>query len=241
MRAQKTSGDPGERAASREFVSPTVDESHNSRNVSPPNQEGSISPVNYTVTDTALQRLIDALPKKPKPSRFWFLAHPLTVALIGGLVTALLGGVIGGSIAYYYNKKTQADARRQSVLDGINNARVPKLGELWEQLDADDLAINQLLDESTDKDIKNAGRDAKLHQIVEILRKDRLLVGRNRFWLGDRFFKTADAYLNHSIEICLSTIGDNSPDLTQLREEKDAARQDVIKIRDLFLEGNSNY
>jgi hypothetical protein len=240
MRVEEVSHDP-DTPVSLEADLPTADDFTRSTRSSI-KDEALESTRTYTVIVTAFQKLIDALSKDSKHSK---LSHPLTVALISSfasaIFTAVLVGLIGGGITYYYTSKTQAIARRQSQLDGINNARVPKLGELWEQLDADDLTINQLLEESNRKDVRNSDRDAKLHQVVEILKKDRLLVGRNRFWLGDEWFKQSDEYLDRTIQICLSTIGDSNPDLTQLRDRKDALRQDVIKIRDAFLEGNSNY
>jgi hypothetical protein len=197
----------------------------------------SAAPVTISITEIALQKLIDALPKAPKHSKFSFLAHPLIVVLVGSLA----GTLVGSALTYIYTNRTQAIVRRQSLLDGINNTRVPKLGELWEQLDTDDLAIDQLLEQSTKTDVKNPDEDAKVHQIVEILKKDRLLVGRNRFWLGASLFKKTDDYLDQTIQICLSSIGDKNPDLTELRQKKDAARQDILRIRDSFVEGNSNY
>lgn len=241
MRAEKVINDP-EIPVAQQVDRLTKDDAGESSSGSSSIREASQARQTQTATDTGLQKLIDALSKDSKHSK---LSHPLTVALISSfasaIFTAVLVGLIGGGITYYYTSKTQAIARRQSQLDGINNARVPKLGELWEQLDADDLTINQLLKESSRKDIRDSDRDAKLHQIVEILKKDRLLVGRNRFWLGDEWFKQSDEYLDRTIQICLSTIGDSNPDLTQLRDRKDALRQDVGKIRDAFLEGNSNY
>ena len=187
----------------------------------------------YTITDRVLQLLVDKVVEKDKRSKIYsFLAHPLIVVLVGSL-----GGT---AITYIYTNRQQEITRRHSLLDGINNSRLPKLGDLWERLDADDIVINELLEGTTDTAGKSVDRNAKLHQIVDILENDRRIVARNRFWLGEYFFNKTDDYLDHSIRICLSSIADSSTSLTELRQKKDAARQDIIKLRDSFLEGNLN-
>jgi hypothetical protein len=187
----------------------------------------------YTIIDRALQILVDRVAEENKRSKVSsFFAHPLILVLVGSLA--------GGAITYIYTNRQQEITRRHSLLDGINNSRLPKLGDLWERLDADDIVINELLEGTTDTAGKSVDRNAKLHQIVDLLENDRRIVARNRFWLGEYFFNKTDDYLDHSIRICLSSIADSSASLTELRQKKDAARQDIIKLRDSFLEGNLN-
>lgn len=197
----------------------------------------------YVITEEGVRVLIDKLAAPtPKRSRlYFFLAHPL--------VLVLAGSIAGAALTYYYTNKQkdleygrarehQEVTRRQSVLDGINNSRVPKLGELWERLDADDVLINRLLEERQETNLGENNK--KIDQIIAILRDDRVLVSKNRFWLGEDLFTKTDGYLDSSIQMCLDSI--DSPaggNLSKLRKRKDAARQDIIKIRDLFLEGES--
>ena len=191
-------------------------------------------PSSYTITDRALQILVDRVVEKNKRSKVYsFFAHPLIVVLAGSLA--------GAAITYLYTNRQQEITRRHSLLDGINNSRLPKLGDLWERLDADDIVINELLEETADTAGKKVDRNAKLHQIVDILENDRRVVARNRFWLGEYLFNKTDDYLDRSITICLNSITDSNAGLTELRHKKDAARQDIIKLRDLFLEGDLNH
>ncbi len=190
-------------------------------------------PTSYTITASALQILINKIADGNKRSKFSsFFAHPLILVLVGSLA--------GGAITYFYTNRQQEITRRHSLLDGINNSRLPKLGDLWERLDADDIVINELLEGIGDTADKNVDRNAKLHQIVDILENDRRLVARNRFWLGGNLSHKTDDYLDYTIRICLTSITDTNADLTELRQKKDAARQDIIKLRDLFLEGDLN-
>jgi hypothetical protein len=188
----------------------------------------------YTLTDRALQILIDRIAEEHKRSKVYSsLVYPLILVVVGSL-----GGT---AITYIYTNRQQEITRRHSLLDGINNSRLPKLGDLWERLDADDIVINELLEETTDTAGKKVDRSAKVHQIVEILQNDRRIAARNRFWLGEFLFNKTDEYLDRTVQICLNSVTDPNADLTELRKKKDTARQDVIKLRDLFLEGDLNH
>lgn len=202
--------------------------------------------VSYVINESAVKILIEKLADRPKPRPIReFFAQPLVVMLIGSLVVATL--------THYYTKtlkdleydrqiSQQNIARRQSLLDGINNVRVPKLGEVWERLDADELRIDQLLDDSTSGKASNnfVLKDQNMDEIMRIIRDDRALVGKSRFWLGDSLYEKTHQYIDVTAKYALKKLG--SPpetDLSDLVEKRASAKQDILKIRALFLEGES--
>lgn len=180
-----------------------------------------------------LRTLIDAVVKERKPSKLHrFLAHPLLVVLASALA--------GGALTYYYTNKQNDAARRQSFLDGINSTRVPKLGEVWEQLDSDELKISQLLDDATSGEASSEVKNAKVAEINKLFDSDRLLTSKYRFWLGEDLYRKTEEYLDTSAAYALKRIGSPAEtDLSQLLKKRDAAKEDVLTIRKLFLEGES--
>jgi len=185
----------------------------------------------YLVSGELLRSLIG---ERTKRSPFQWLRHPLLLVI--------LSGIFGAWLTNYYVTKQQESARRQSFLDGINNARMPKLGEVWEQLDSDELKINELLEGQNDvKDgKKRLTLDDRVEQITTLIRNDQVIAGKYRFWLGEDLYRKTEGYLDASIEYAVKKIG--SPpetDLSGLLKRREAAKQDIIQIRELFLQGEA--
>jgi hypothetical protein len=238
-KAQITASSPADELKNLERVHPP---SNDKTPDDPPPQPH----VTSAVTERIINMLIDKLEDRGKTRRLRdVFAHPLIVVLAGA--------VVGGVLTHYYTKaqkdiefeqalKQQEIARRQSLLDGMNNVRVPKLGDVWEKLDADDLRINQLLDESTSVKASNdpSVKSKNIDEIIKIIRDDRALVGENRFWLGNSLYEKTERYIDATAEYALKRIGSpHETDLTALLKKREAAKQDILQIRELFLEGES--
>ena len=149
----------------------------------------------------------------------------------------------GGFLAYYYGQRQQEWAARRSFSDEINKTRVQKLGEVWEQLDEDAFVINNILEESR---LEGPNRDPTLNdkridEITKLIHRDQSIAHKYRFWLGENLFTTTMSYLNTTIDYSVKRISSKpGTDLTELNKTRDAARQDILQIRQLLLAGEPN-
>jgi hypothetical protein len=190
------------------------------------------------ITEEVLRSRVRALIKAPpKRSRLEVISTNPTVAVVLGFV---LTGIIGGFLAYYYAHQQQESAARRSFSDEINRTRVQKLGEVWELLDQDEFLINDILEkkrlEASDGD--SAANNKRIDEIIGLIHRDQSLVNKYRYWLGEDLFQKTMAYLNLNIEYAVKNIGSTpGADLTDLLQRRDAARQDILQLRSLFLEG----
>lgn len=191
----------------------------------------------YVIPGEILRELIE---KQPTHSIFYTLStNPLLVVVVGGLI----GGVLTG---YYTLEQKQIEhnriiqqqelARQQIFSDEVNKLRLQKLGEVWEQLDEDEFAINRLLDDGRFKPNKESSSKTKRMQDITILiHNDQAMVSRYRYWLGEDLFQKTTGYLNMSINYALNKLG--SPlgtDLSELMKKRDDAKQDILKIRQVL-------
>lgn len=184
----------------------------------------------YIVSGELLRSLINNQKKSSRLQRF--LTHPLLLVIVSG--------AIGAGLTDYYVSRQQKGTRSQSFLDGINNARVPKIGEVWEQLDVDELAINELLEGRSGRaeGKNNSPPDDRIERITKLIKNDQILASKYRFWLGEDLYRKTEGYLDLSIDYALKKIGSPAgTDLTALLKKRDAAKQDILQIRKLFLQG----
>jgi hypothetical protein len=132
-------------------------------------------------------------------------------------------------------------ARRQSFSDEINRIRVQKLGEVWQKLDEDEFAINRLLDDSNTFEGPNQDSSLKTKRVEDItglIYNDQAMTSKYRFWLGEDLFHKTTGYLNMNVTYALNKLaGPPGADLSELIKKRDEAKQDILKIRTLFLEG----
>lgn len=194
------------------------------------------------ITDEVLRHRIRSLMnEKSKPSKLQTIStNPLASVVVGFVLTA----IVGGALTYYYGRQQQELAARRSFSDEINRIRVQKLGEVWERLDEDEFVINDLLEESrleapnSDSDANN---DRRIEDITKLIRRDQAMASKYRYWLGEDLFRKTSEYLDKNIDYALKKLGaKRGADLSELVKKRDAAKQDVLQLRSLFLQGEPN-
>jgi hypothetical protein len=162
--------------------------------------------------------------------------NPLALVVVG----FLLSTIPGGFFTFYYGRLLQELAARRSFSDEVNKIRVQKLGEVWEQLDKDEFAINRLLD---DRAFEGANKDSssnnqRVDDVRRLINDDQAMASKYRFWLGEDMFHKTTGYLDLSVKYALNKlIAPRGTDLSELIKQRDAAKQDIVQIRSLFLEG----
>jgi hypothetical protein len=202
----------------------------------PPSEDSSV------ITDEVLRHRIRSLMnEKSKPSKLQTIStNPLVSVVVGFVLTAL----VGGALTYYYGRQQQELAARRSFSDEINRTRVQKLGEVWEQLDEDEFVINDLLEESrleAPNSDSEANNDKRIDGITKLIRRDQAMASKYRYWLGEDLFRKTSEYLDKNIEYTLKKLGSKrGADLSELVKTRDAAKQDVLQLRSLFLQGEPN-
>jgi hypothetical protein len=219
-----------------------LDESTNTaRSQSSEEHDNAVKPdVAYLITQEALRALIDE--KNKRSTLHAILAEPLVVVLAGGLMAGVL-------THYYTYRQKDVDynrsliqqelTRRQSFSDELNKTRVQKLGELWGRLDEDEFTINRLLDESAFED--SISKDKSADQVRRLIQDDQVMATRCRFWLGEELFQKTTAYLDMNVKYALNKLMTPSgTDLIDVMKKRDDAKQDILKIRNTFLTGESN-
>jgi hypothetical protein len=200
-----------------------------------------IEPLVFSVVaDEVLRdRIRGIVNEKPKVSRFQSISHnPLASVVIG----FLLSGLLGASLTIYYSQKQQELAARRSFSDELNKIRIQKFGEVWERIDEDELAIDSLLEETSEETSKDSdSKDRKVDEIRKLIHADRAIVSKNRFWLGEGTYEKARGYLDKSVHYALNHLmASRGTDVSELKRQREDAKQNILEIRSLFLEGESS-
>jgi hypothetical protein len=193
------------------------------------------------ISEEALREKIrEIIAETDKPSRFRSILNTLLVPTV---VTFLFTGVVGQWFTAYLTKRQVESTARRSFTDELNKIRIQKFGEVWELLDEDELAIDSLLAEEASEGAAKSS-DANNEKSIEIrtlIHRDRVIVSKNRFWLGEKTYEKARGYLNKSIVYALNQLMAGSESdlsaLKRLKDERDHAKQDILQARSLFLEG----
>lgn len=190
------------------------------------------------VTD-ALFRLIRILiDERPKPSK---LQSILTSTLFSVIVGFVLTGIFGTYLTYYYSKQQQELAARRGFSDELNRIRIQRFGEVWERIDENELAIDNLLDDSLlEKRSPNdlSASDERANKIRHLIQDDLAIISKNRFWLGEKNYQKTRAYLDINIKYALNKLLVLSPDVTEIIQKREQAKQDIIDMRSMFLAGD---
>lgn len=195
--------------------------------------DAALPAVSHEVLAGAFLKLMNKLSEdEPKPPRYKrFLAHPLSVVL----VTFLLSILLGGYLTNVYSLRQQELARQRSFTDELNKIRVQKIGEVWEHIDRTELDLDALLDKTNKT---NAPSDQELDTIYKLVKEDVAVVDKNRFWLGEHNYKQLKSYLEINGRYTVDRLlGGTEKDLTETIKKRDQAKQDVLKIRYMFLKG----
>lgn len=176
-----------------------------------------------------MSKLSEDEPKPPWPKRL--LTHPLSVVV----VTFLLSGVLGGALTLFYSYKQQEVARQQSFTDELNKIRVQKIGEVWEHVDRTEVDLEALLDKTNRT---SDSSDKELDTILKLVKEEVAVVDKNRFWLGEQNHKQLKNYLEINGRYTVDRLlGGTERDLSETIKKRDLAKQDVLKIRHMFLKG----
>jgi hypothetical protein len=178
----------------------------------------------YGMTRAALRRLTA---EKSKSSRFYNVSsHPLIVVVIGGL--------IGGLLTQYYTYRQKDLEFNRSFSNELNKISIQKFGEVWERIDENELAIDQLLmDLKESPHVDSVSRDEMVAAIHRLIHEDRVILSRHKFWVGeDLYIKTSD-YLDINIRYGLNRIIDL--DFSELSARRKAAKKDLLHTRNLYL------
>lgn len=206
--------------------------------------------VSYVLTGEVLCALIDERIKS-KSSRLQKISNnALVVVLFGGVITALL--------TYYYTSELknrdythsvqqqnldfarsvqqQELARQRSFLDEVNKVRVQKLGEVWEQIDKNEVILSSLLERANES---SNSKTENVDVINSLIQEGRVIVNKNRFWLGEQNHNQIQDYLDKNLQLARNMLlARPGTDLSEIIKKREQAKQDILQIRkSMLLEG----
>jgi hypothetical protein len=198
--------------------------------------------VSSLVADEVLRHRIRTLiEEKPKPSRVQrLLTHQLFLTVAGFLLT----GLIGGLLTYYYTlKQKDLDYHRaiqqqelvsqRSFSDELNKIRIQKIGEVWEQVDKNEVLLDNLLELVNKSSISDNQKNQNVDAINNLIQEDRVLLNKNRFWLGEQNYNRFQNYLDKNVRIALNMLlARPGTDFSEIIEERKNAKQDILQIRE---------
>lgn len=195
----------------------------------------------FLITDEVLRHRIRSLiEEKPAPS--WlhrFLNHQLFLTAIGFLLT----GVIGGFLTYYYGVKQkdldyhralqqQELASQRSFSDELNKMQVQRIGEVWEQVDKNEVLLDDLL-EKADKAANAEQKNQAVDAINNLIQEDRIVINKNRFWIGEQYYNRFQDYLDKNVRIALNVLlAHPGTDFSGIIGERKRVKQDILQIRE---------
>jgi len=107
-------------------------------------------------------------------------SNPAVLAVLGFVLTGLAGNIVTAYLTY----KQQERAAERSFIDESNKLRIQKIGEVWEQLDLDEVTIEHLIDADADVVAKFPTPGDRVKEIKRIIQSDRVGISKYRFWLG---------------------------------------------------------
>ena len=198
--------------------------------------------VSSLITDELLRHRIRTLmEEKPKPSRVQrLLTHQLFLTVVGFLLT----GLIGGLLTYYYTLKQkdldyhralqqQELASQRSFSDELNKIRIQKIGEVWEQVDRNEVLLDNLLEQANKSSTSDNQKNQSVDAINNLIQEDRIILNKNRFWLGEQNYNRFQNYLDKNVRIALNMLlARPGTDFSEIIEERKNAKQDILQIRE---------
>lgn len=202
-------------------------------------QSGLEQSTSLVIADEILRERIRAIVnEKPQASRLEKITQNPLVSVV---VAFLLTGVVGVLLTDYYSGRQQELAARRSFSDELNKIRIQKVGEVWERIDEDELAIDGLAEGILAEPSKDPdSKQEKYNEIVKLVHTDLVMLNKNRFWLGEDTYDRTRGYLDRSIQYILNQfLSGQGTDLSKLKRERRDAKQDILEIRCEFLEGET--
>ena len=165
-----------------------------------------------------------------EPKRSTWPTHPLFLLFAGFFMTA----IVGGGLTYFYSLKQQEVAAARSFEDELNKLHITKLAEVWEKLDQDEVVIDRLLAEVNEKKSLDKTADMRLLEIQKLIEEDKLVISKNRFWLGTDAYNTIHNYLDVTVFYSIKKLLEPDSDTESLLQKRNAARFDIDKERAKF-------
>jgi hypothetical protein len=169
---------------------------------------------------------------EPKPTPSWFqrlINSQVFLTFLGFLLT----GVIGGALTYFYTLKQQELTSQRSFSDELNKIRIQKIGEVWEQVDKNEVLLDAQLLEATKESVSDAKKNRNVDAINNLIQEDRVIINKNRFWLGEGNYQKLQNYLDKNVNMTLNMLlARPGTDFSAIIEERKRAKQDILQIRE---------
>lgn len=198
------------------------------------------------ITDEVLRhRIRTIMEEKPKPSRWQrFSTHPVGLMVVGFFLSVFLGGLLTNyytlkqkDLEHQRNIQQQELARQRSFSDELNKIRIQKIGEVWEHIDKTEIILDGLLDKANKASSSN---QKEFDDIISVIREDISIINKNRFWLGEQTYNRIREYMDINGRYALDMLlGPEGIDLSETIRKRQQAKQDILQIRKMFLEGES--
>ncbi|MEK6280330.1 MAG: hypothetical protein AABN95_08245 [Acidobacteriota bacterium] len=209
--------------------------------------------VSYLLTGEVLSALID---EKSKSKSSWLQKisnNAVVVVFFGGVITALLTyyytyelknldyahSVQQRNLDFARNVQQQELIRQRSFLDEVNKVRVQKLGEVWEQIDKNEVILSSLLERANESSKSNHQKNQNVDVINSLIQEGRVIVNKNRFWLGEQNYDQIKDYLDKNLQLARNMLlARPGTDLSEIIEKREQTKQDILQIRkSMLLEG----
>ncbi|HEX8072869.1 MAG TPA: hypothetical protein VF546_23185 [Pyrinomonadaceae bacterium] len=182
--------------------------------------------------------------RKPKPSLIQSLStNPSVVVVLGFILSGLVGGLLTNyytakqqDLDYRRNLQQQELARQRSFSDELNKTRIQKIGEVWEQVDKNGVAIDRVLETPNNSSVSDEQKAQNVDTINNLFQEDRLIINKNRFWLGEQNYTGLKEHLEKNVQLALNILlARPGTDLTELVEQREQTKQDILQIRKSML------
>ena len=185
------------------------------------------------ISDEVLRhRIRELIPEKPKPGTIRKVVNHSLFALFVQFALLTFGGSL---VVYFFNSQQQTVAARRSFADELNKMRIQRFAEVWERLDENEFLIDRILS-NTSRQGTNTDKD--VDEINKLIYDDLAIISKNRFWLGDDKYWRIRNYLDLNVQYALNKLTVSpGTDLTELLTKREQAKQDILRIRTMFLEG----
>lgn len=204
--------------------------------VSLENREAVTMNLSSIISDEILRHRIRALvDEKPKDSRLKaILNHSLFIAVIIAVLGFVLTVVLGSRLTYWYTVQQQELASQRSFSDELNKIRVQKIGEVWELVDKNEIALDDLLEKArSGVNLSPAEKTKDVDTISSLIREDRVVISKNRFWLGEENYARLLDYLDKNKRTALNMLlAHPSANFDEIIRERKDAKQDILQIRE---------
>lgn len=193
------------------------------------------------ITDEVLRHRIRTLmDEKPRSSTLHAVStHPLVVVVVGGLIGVLLTQYYASlqkDLEYNRSIQQQEISRQRSFSDEVNKIRVQKVGEVWEQVDKNEVVLGSLLEKAKTLSNSNNQKNENIDVINSLIEKDRLIINQNRFWLGEQNYNEMKNYLDRNVQFAVNMLlAPRGTDLSEIIEKREQAKQSIFQIRKVML------